>query len=139
VTDEPREAGHAFIESLTAYRDRYIESMDDDLNTVDAIGIVQEIVASTNRFKADGRDEDRPALLAAVKLIQELVYPLGLFADADAPAASIDADLMELLIELRAQLRDRREFELADRIRDRLEQLGIMLKDGPTGTIWTRS
>ena len=139
VTDEPREAGHAFIESLTAYRDRYIESMDDDLNTVDAIGIVQEIVASTNRFKADARDEDRPALLAAVKLIQELVYPLGLFADADAPAASINADLMDLLIELRAQLRDRREFELADRIRDRLEQLGIMLKDGPTGTIWTRS
>jgi cysteinyl-tRNA synthetase len=137
VTDKPCEAGRAFVASLTTYRDRYVESMDDDLNTVDAIGIVQEIVALTNRFKADVRGEDRPALLEAVKLIRELTYPLGLFADADVPVASIDADLIDLLIDLRAQLRDRREFELSDRIRDRLEELGIVLKDGSSGTIWT--
>ena len=113
--------------------------MDDDLNTVDAIGILQEIVAAANRFKAGALSEDRSALRQAVKLIRELAYPLGLFTDADVPAASIDADLIELLIELRAQLREKREFELSDRIRDRLGELGVVLKDGSEGTIWTTS
>ena len=133
----PGEAGLAFTESLMAFRDRYVDAMDDDLNTVDAIGILQEIVAAANRFRADAFEEDRPALLDAAKLIRELAYPLGLFADAEAPVASIDADLIDLLVELRAQLRDKKEFGLSDRIRDRLEELGVLLKDGPTGTIWT--
>jgi len=138
VTDEPGVGGRAFVESLATYRDRYVEAMDDDLNTVDAIGILQEIVATTNRFKADAHEKDRPALLEVVKLIRELAYPLGLFAAADVPAASIDAGLIDLLIELRTQLRAKKEFELSDRIRGRLEELGIVLKDGPSGTIWTK-
>jgi len=139
VTNEPGEAGRGFVDTLAVYRTRYVKAMDDDLNTVDAIGLLQEIVAAANRFKADAREEDRPALLEVVKLIRELAYPLGLFADAGVPAVSIDANLIELLIELRAQLRAKREFELSDRIRDRLEKLGIVIKDGPSGTIWTRS
>ncbi|MCK5247945.1 hypothetical protein KAR02_13655 [Candidatus Bipolaricaulota bacterium] len=46
---------------------------------------------------------------------------------------------MTLLIELRKQLREKREFELADRIRDQLAELGITLKDTAQGTIWTSS
>ena len=139
VMVKPGKAGRAFVESLAMHRDRYVEAMDDDLNTVDAIGVLQEIVAAANRFKADARAEDRPALREAVKLIRELTHPLGLFPDEEASTGSIHADLIELLIELRAQLRDKREFELSDRIRDRLEELGIALKDGPSGTIWTTS
>jgi cysteinyl-tRNA synthetase len=139
TTEPPGPAGRTFLDSLAAYRKRYIDAMDDDLNTVDAIGILQEIVAETNRFKADALTVDRPALRDAVELIRELADPLGLLPDI-APAGamrSIDADLIDLLIELRAQLRDRKEFELSDRIRDRLATLGIALKDGPSGTIWT--
>jgi len=134
---KPGAGGQAFIESLVTYRDRYVEAMDDDLNTVDAIGILQEIVALSNRFRADASDEDRPALSTATALIRELAYPLGLFPDSTASAQSIDADLIGLLIELRAELRAKKEFELSDRIRDRLDALGIALKDGPSGTIWT--
>ena len=137
VEGEPGEAERAFAESLAAYRDRYVTAMDDDLNTVDAIGILQEIVAATNRLRADASSVDRPALVGAVELIRELAYPLGLFPDAETPADSIDADLIDLLIELRAQLRAKKEFELSDRIRDRLDELGIVLKDGASGTIWT--
>ncbi|GAG14587.1 unnamed protein product, partial [marine sediment metagenome] len=102
VMVKPGKAGRAFVESLTMHRDRYVEAMDDDLNTVGAIGLLQEIVAAANRFKADALEQDQPALLEAVKLIRELTYPLGLFADADVKAAPIHADLIELLIELRA-------------------------------------
>ena len=44
---------------------------------------------------------------------------------------------MKLLLELRAQLRTKREFELADHIRDQLAAMGIVLKDTAQGTIWT--
>ena len=135
--DTPGPAGRAFIGSLGAYRDRFVDAMDDDLNTVDAIGILQELVAASNRFRADAAGPDRAALRAAVELIRELAYPLGFFPDAATAAQSIDGDLIDLLIELRAELRAKKEFELSDRIRDRLEALGIALKDGPSGTIWT--
>jgi cysteinyl-tRNA synthetase len=137
ATGEPDEAGRAFTESLTAFRTRYVDAMDDDLNTVDAIGVLQEIVAATNRFKSDASGADRLALRDAVGLIRELAYPLGLFPEASDKTGSIDADLIDLLVELRGELRDRKEFELADRIRDRLEGLGVVLKDSPSGTIWT--
>jgi cysteinyl-tRNA synthetase len=137
ATGEPDEAGRAFTESLTAFRTRYVDAMDDDLNTVDAIGVLQEIVAATNRFKSEASGADRLALREAVGLIRELAYPLGLFPEASEKTGSIDADLIDLLVELRGELRDRKEFELADRIRDRLEGLGVVLKDSPSGTIWT--
>jgi cysteinyl-tRNA synthetase len=131
------EAGRAFIASLATFRDRYIEAMDDDLNTVDGIGILQELVAAANRYRADATGGDRVALRAAVELIRELAHPLGLFSETAAATASLDGDLIDLLIELRAELRTKKEFELSDRIRDRLQELSIVLKDGPSGTIWT--
>ena len=138
-TADPGPAGRAFAGSLDAYRDRFVAAMDDDLNTVDAIGVLQELVADANRFKADASAEDRPALGRAAALLRELAEPLGLFPEPARPAGSLDAELIDLLVELRDQLRARRTFDLADRIRDRLDRLGVVLKDGPTGTIWTRS
>jgi len=137
AADEPDDVGRAFIASLGTFRDRYIAAMDDDLNTVDAIGILQELVAASNRFRADAADADRVALGAAAELIRELAYPLGLFPETGESTASLDGDLIDLLIELRAELRAKKEFDLSDRIRDRLQELGIVLKDGPAGTIWT--
>jgi cysteinyl-tRNA synthetase len=136
VTEDPGEGSQLFVNSLATYRERYIDAMDDDLNTVDAIGVLQEIVGAANRFKADALSEDRPGLREAVELIRELAYPLGLLPAVEAATRSIDADLIDLLIELRALLRAKKEFELSDRIRDRLDELGIVLKDGASGTIW---
>ncbi|MFC2106242.1 hypothetical protein ACFLS0_05795, partial [Candidatus Bipolaricaulota bacterium] len=62
-----------------------------------------------------------------------------LFATAKASKSGLEDGLMTLLIELRKQLREKREFELADRIRDQLTELGITLKDTAQGTIWTSS
>jgi len=136
-SQQPGEAGRRFVASLPTHRERFVEAMDDDLNTVDAIGVLQELVAAANRFKADAAAQDRPALLAAAALIRELAEPLGLFPPSAPPAASRDASLIDLLVELRGELRRNKEFALSDRIRDRLEALGVVLKDGPEGTIWT--
>ncbi len=131
--------GQPFLESLPPYRERFVRAMDDDLNTVEAIAVLQELVAAANRFKAEASERDRPALRGAVDLLRELAEPLGLLTDDEPPASSLDAELIGLLIELRSALRTEKAFALADRIRDRLAELGIALKDGPSGTIWTRS
>jgi len=133
------DAGKAFVYSLSEFRARYVEAMDDDLNTVGAIGVIQELVSAANRFRAEATDNDRLALLDAVALIKELGEPLGLFSTATISKSGLEDGLMTLLIELRKQLRKKREFELADRIRDQLAELGITLKDTAQGTIWTSS
>ena len=131
------EAGKAFTHSLDEFRARYIDAMDDDLNTVAAIGVLQELVTATNRFRAEAAGSDRLALLDAVALVRELGEPLGLFAMANTSNGGLEDGLMTLLIELRKQLREKKEFELSDRIRDQLAELGVTLKDTAQGTIWT--
>jgi len=135
----PGARGIAFAASLEAFRDRFVAAMDDDLNTVGALGAIQEIVAETNRFRRDAAGDDRSALGAAVDLIRLLGAPLGLFGMADATGtAGLEDDLIALLFELRDALRADKAFALADRVRDRLGELGIVLKDGPDGTLWTK-
>ncbi len=133
----PGAAGMAFVETLRTYRSRYIEAMDDDLNTVAAIGVLQELVSSINRFRQDATPDDRLALRDAVTLIRELGAPLGLFAESEATHAGLENDLVDLLINLRKQLRDKKDFALADQIRDQLAEMGVTLKDSAQGTIWS--
>jgi cysteinyl-tRNA synthetase len=111
--------------------------MDDDLNTVGAIAAIQDIVSETNRFRATAATEDRPVLQEAIALIRELGYPLCLFQEKSRAMKGIEEELIRLLIDLRSELRTKKEFALSDRIRDRLAELGITLKDTAQGTIWT--
>jgi len=133
------DAGTAFASSLGEYRSRYIEAMDEDLNTVAAISVLQDLVSATNQYKAESTGQDRIALLDAVVLLKELGQPLGLFSAAATRESGLEDGLMTLLIELRKQLREKREFELADQIRDQLAALGVTLKDTVQGTIWSFS
>ena len=132
----PDEAGRTFVESLDTFRTRYIEAMDDDLNTVGAIGVIQELVNGTNRFREVAEGSDRLAVHAAIDLIRELGAPMGLFQPDDASSGGCEPQLVELLIDLRKALRENKQFALADRIRDRLAEIGITLKDTAQGTIW---
>ena len=140
ATSSPGEigtAGRSFLASLLRFRECYITEMEDDLNTVGAIAAIQDIVSETNRFRATAATEDRPALQGAIALIRELGYPLCLFQEKSRAVKGIEEELIRLLIDLRSELRAKKEFALSDRIRDRLAELGITLKDTAQGTIWT--
>ena len=131
-------AGRAFSESLAGFRVRYIEAMDDDFNTVDAAAVIQDVVSETNRFRAAAEAGDRSALRDAVVLLRELGWPMGLFQVGATGSSSIEAGLLNLLVELRRELRARRAFDLSDRVRDQLAKLGVNLKDTAQGTLWSR-
>jgi cysteinyl-tRNA synthetase len=139
ATGEPGEQGLAFLDSLRPFRDRYVEAMDDDFNTAGAVGAIQELVNATNRFREIARGNDRLAMNGAVDLLRTLGEPIGLFQEPDVPASRSEPGLIDLLIDLREELRSKEDFDLADRIRDRLSALGIVLKDTAQGTIWTKT
>ncbi len=114
-----------------AARARFIEAMDDDLNTPRALAALFELAREINRAAAAGGDA-----AAAQATLRELCGVLGLTLEAPAGRALAAAPFIDLLVEVRAELRAAKQWALADRVRDRLAELGIELHDSPDGTTW---
>ncbi len=135
-----------FIREVVAHRDRFLEAMDDDFNTGGAFGELFELLRALNRF-ADRNAlvvTSAPAALdefrSGASALRELTNLLGLFRVAPEAKGGDDGlagPLMEVLIELRAEVRKAKNYTLSDLIRDRLGSLGIKLEDRPGGaTTW---
>jgi cysteinyl-tRNA synthetase len=136
-----------FLHEIGQLRERFLDSMDDDFNTGGAVGVLYELLTALNRF-ADARQLEGPSPAAGavsefqsgVVVLRELSQILGLFREAPRTAKAGDDQLvnglMQLLIDLRAELRKAKNFALADQIRKRLGELGVTLEDRPGGTGW---
>jgi cysteinyl-tRNA synthetase len=129
--------------SLEPMRKKFVEdfekSMDDDFNTPKALATVFDVIRDLNKV-LDGpeawkcRAQD---LRAVIEEIRRLGAVLGLFQGGDSHADSdLSEKLLDLFITLRAEARGRKDYELADTIRDRLLELGVVLEDTPDGTFW---
>src|SRR5690606_32956627 len=124
---------------------------DDDCTTAGGIATLYESVNDLNRFVEQERQESGkadPAKIEQLKqgalLLKELGGVLGLFrAEPQLPSAGADDELVgrlvQLLIDVRADARKSKNFAMADKIRNELAELGIVLEDRPTGTEWTRA
>jgi cysteinyl-tRNA synthetase len=109
-------------------------AMDDDFNTASALAHLFELVRSLHTAVEAGAGVE--AVEQAQATLRRLTGVLGLGLQANDAADGLAAPLIDLLIELRQELRSARQFELADRIRDRLTELGVNLEDGKRGTTW---
>jgi cysteinyl-tRNA synthetase len=115
---------------LGAFRDRFTATMDDDLNTPQALAVLFDLAKEVNR----ARDEQRGGR-AAQGLLLELADVLGL--RLEQVERSIEAaPFIDLLVQVRAELRAAKQWELADRVRSGLGELGIIVEDGPQGSTW---
>jgi cysteinyl-tRNA synthetase len=132
-------AGSSEVEKLLAQaaeraQQDFRVAMDDDFNTPQALSSLYELVRSANQARDAG--VSRAALAAAQDMLAELGGVLGLrLASGTAPDPKLAA-LVEMLVEIRDELRAAEQWELADRIRQRLADQDILLEDGKHGTSW---
>jgi cysteinyl-tRNA synthetase len=117
---------------VESYRQRFVEAMDDDLNTPAALAALFDLARDVNRARDEGRGIEE-----AQETLRELAGVLGLTLREPETAMGA-APFIDLLVQLRDDLRAAKQFELADRVRAGLAELGITLEDGPEGTRWRR-
>jgi cysteinyl-tRNA synthetase len=119
---------------VAAARSGFKDAMDDDFNTAGALGSIFELVRSINQARDAGVSQD--LLGTAQETVLELARVLGFRLDEKRDLAGDAAPFIELLIDLRNELRQQENWELADLIRIKLEELGVSLEDGKSGTTW---
>ena len=128
-TDEAIENEADKLAALDKHKEKFIEVMDDDLNTADGIAAIFELVSDVNLEVKDGTSKSYAE--AALAKIKELTDVLGIFTQDDEEAGL--GDDIQALIDERQAARVEKNWAKADEIRDKLAAMGITLKDTPQG------
>ena len=128
-------AGEALAGEAERARERFVAAMDDDFNTPDALATLHDLARAINRARDASASAE--AVEAAQARLRELGGVLGLDLTS-APAApradGLTEPLIRLLIGVRADLRQARQWALSDKIRDGLAEMGVVLEDTAAGT-----
>ena len=120
------------ISKLVELKKEFLDCMDDDLNTADAVSKVYELIRYANTFD---ENTDLKVVKGAVKLLSDLTSVLGLLYKEEDD--NLD-EKVEKLIKEREEARKNKDFKRADEIRDALKEMNIELKDTRNGVIWKR-
>jgi len=135
--------------AVAEHRMRFLEAMDDDFNTAGGIAALFDLVRRLNKFVDDEKLEEKGEKAGAkIDLLRrgaatlcELAHTLGLFRvpprETGAGDDELVGKLMDLLIEIRAEARKSKDFATADKIRQSLTKIGVVLEDRPGGTEWS--
>jgi cysteinyl-tRNA synthetase len=131
------------LESINTMHRNFESAMDEDFNTAGALGAIFKFVGEVNQFltTTEGLSwvERRSVLSRAYKSLVEVCNVLGIYAEEEVASdahAALTEQLMSLILEVRQDARQRKDWETADKIRDQLEAFNVELQDSRTGTTW---
>jgi cysteinyl-tRNA synthetase len=130
----PSASLEALDQQVLAARSGFKESMDDDFNTAGALGALFELVRVINQTRADGATDAE--LKPAQDVLRELTGVYGLQMQEAGSVENTASAFIDLLVELRTDLRRQKLYAMGDQIRDRLAELGVVLEDSKEGTTW---
>ena len=120
-------------EFIEKRKQEFIDAMEDDLNTADALAAVFSLVREINTVISEGAKKD--TVKACADIFDELTGVLGLVYNRKTD--SLEEEI-EVLIQKRTEARKSKDFKTADEIRDKLKEMGIVLEDTPNGVKWTK-
>lgn len=138
LSGEPNEKAWQASEICNQLDTQFTIAMNDDFNTARAFAVIFDCVSNLNRGI---KDKDVQVVSNFASLLIRLRNVLGLGTELEVDTSSVPgdnmtADLIELLIDVRQKARQKKAFDLADEIRDRLNEMGFALEDSPQGTKW---
>ncbi len=128
ATNEEKETN-----DFSIYKTRFIDALNDDLNTADAISVIFDLVRDINTI-ANGENPSKDTLSRAKAVLDELCSVVNI-ATAKAEK-NLDQEIEDLIAQ-RQDARKNKDFALSDKIRDDLAERGIILKDTPQGVTWS--
>ena len=135
ASDGPRTVGEqGNMEEADKLRGKYEEAMDDDFNTADAISAIFELVKLANTTADESSTREFVSYMET--MIEELCDVLGIITEKKEEV--LDSEIEEM-IEARQQARKEKNFALADEIRGKLLDMGIILEDTREGVKWKRA
>ena len=124
-----------YSNKLDELKQKFIDAMDDDLNTADAISVIFDITYLANTSLSNENKNAAFVIEKTLGLIRELGGVLGIFTKESSN--NVDSEIEELILK-REEARKVKDFKTADEIRDKLKAMNIVLKDTPMGVKWTR-
>jgi len=133
-TEVPEDVMVDLAEQVEKTRVGFEAVMDDDFNTSEALSHLFELVRSINQARVAGVESE--ALGEAQRTLRDFFGVIGLELEIEEGIDREAEAFIELLVEVREELRQAQQWALADLIRDRLTTLGVLLEDGKEGTTW---
>jgi len=123
------------LKKLEAHRASFIGALEDDLNTADALAALFDLVRAINTLVLEA-ETSRRLCKAALKLFDELCGVLGILQQTEDTGAEDETAKIEALVAARGEARASKNWAEADRLRDELKAMGVVLEDTALGVKW---
>ncbi len=130
----PKEILDQLANQVEATQQGFDESMQEDFNTAGALGTIFDLVRMINQARAKGATDEE--LSQAQQVFTTLTGVLGLELKTREKSASNADVFIDLLLDLRQELRALKNYALSDQIRDQLAELGVVIEDTAAGSTW---
>lgn len=126
-------------EQLAVAKEKFIAAMDEDFNTSMGLGAIFELVKELNKavdtpINAEGAEVVKETVEYIINVMEDA---LGVKLKLETVVGNMTSELIEFILELRRETRNEKNWAMSDKIRDRLAEMGIKIKDGKDKTTWT--
>lgn len=126
-------------EQLAVAKEKFIAAMDEDFNTSMGLGAIFELVKELNKavdtpINTEGAEVVKETVEYIINVMEEA---LGVKLKLETVVSNMTSELIEFILELRREARNEKNWAMSDKIRDRLAEMGIKIKDGKDKTTWT--
>ena len=133
------QADTPLLSAIETMQSQFTDAMDTDFNTAQAVGSIFSLVSQVNKSLENSNGVPNHTFAKAYKTITETCQVLGIYTineHESGNTAEYLGPLLELLLEVRQDARNQKDWDTSDKIRDRLKELNIEIKDTREGSTW---